>query len=252
VDIATLRELVDDGQAIRDIVLDAVDWQDLDLADAVFQHCVFPNARFAATTLNGARFSHCHFRDCRFTNADLRGSHFTDCNFTERAAETTGVTFIGTDLRETSFTRVDLSMARVERCVLFSITLQSCNLLGANFDKSDFSHGYSRKQTTTRASFLSCNLGLSNLSGLRLPGVNFTGSRLREADLAAADLSGADLRDCDLYGAILDQAKLDRADLRGADITGLNLLRLASFKQMKIEAQQQHFLLLALGLDVDP
>jgi hypothetical protein len=32
VDIATLRALVDDGQVIRDIVLDAVDWQDLDVS----------------------------------------------------------------------------------------------------------------------------------------------------------------------------------------------------------------------------
>jgi uncharacterized protein YjbI with pentapeptide repeats len=75
---------------------------------------------------------------------------------------------------------------------------------------------------------------------------------LREADLGGTDLSGADLRDCDLFQATLDGAKLDTADLRGAEISGLNLLRLAGYRQMKINADQQHVLLIALGIDVEP
>lgn len=91
-----------------------------------------------------------------------------------------------------------------------------------------------------------------HFADLRLPSCDFSGSRLREANLEAADLSNADLRECDLFKATLDGARLDRADLRGAEISGLDLLRLASFSQLKINANQQYPLLSALGIDVDP
>jgi fluoroquinolone resistance protein len=92
---------------------------------------------------------------------------------------------------------------------------------------------------------------LASLAGLRLPSCDLSGSRLREANLEGADLTGADLRDCDLFQAELDGARLDRADLTGAEISGLNLLRLASFSGMKINANQQYALLAALGVDVE-
>jgi len=250
--ISELQNLVEKNYPIQHANLDSIDWQDQSLPETIFQHCVFPRANFSTTTFSGARFNNCHFQECRFTNADLRGASFTDCNFTHRTEKPTGVNFAGCDMRESNFTQCDLNLARFARCDLFSITLQSCNLLGASFEKSDFSHSYGRRAATTRASFLACNLGLSNLADLRLPGCIFTASRLREADLAAIDLTGADLRDCDLYGAILEKAKLDRADLRGADLTGLNLLYLASYRQLKIDSSQQHHLLIALGLDIDP
>jgi fluoroquinolone resistance protein len=130
--------------------------------------------------------------------------------------------------------------------------MERCNMLGASFTKVDFSHAYSRKVVSTRATFRGCNLELAHLGELRMSGCDLSGSRLREANLEGCDLSDADLRDCDLFQAGLDGARLDRADLTGAEVSGLNLLRLASFSRMKINAGQQFALLSALGVDVEP
>jgi fluoroquinolone resistance protein len=130
--------------------------------------------------------------------------------------------------------------------------MERCNLLGASFTKIDFSHAYSRKVVTTRATFRSCNLELAHLAELRMVSCDLSGSRLREANLEGTDLTDGDLRDCDLFQAGLDGARLDRTDLTGAEVSGVNLLRLASFARVKINASQQFALLSALGVDVEP
>jgi len=119
--------------------------------------------------------------------------------------------------------------------------MDQCTLRGARFHKTDFSHAYSRKTVSTRATFRTCNLELADLAEARLPGCDLTG----------ADLTGATLRDCDLFQADLASAKLAGADLRGAEISGLNLLQLASFAGLRIDASQQHLLLMALGVEID-
>jgi fluoroquinolone resistance protein len=162
-----------------------------------------------------------------------------------------GCSFAFSDLRNVRFLQCDLSFAAFDRSDLFSVEMDRCNLLGSRFTKVDFSHAYSRKVVTTRAVFRGCNLGLAEMAELRLASCDLSGCRFREANLERTDLSGADLRDCDLFQAVLDGAKLDRADLTGAEISGLNLLRLASFARLKINADQQHVLLAALGIDVD-
>jgi fluoroquinolone resistance protein len=129
--------------------------------------------------------------------------------------------------------------------------MDQCTLRGARFHKPDFSHAYSRKTVSTRATFRACNLELADLAEARLPGCDLTGSRLREADLSGADLTGATLRDCDLFQADLTRARLAEADLRGAEISGLNLLQLASFAGLRIDAAQQHQLLAALGVEIE-
>ena len=79
-----------------------------------------------------------------------------------------------------------------------------------------------------------------------------SGCRFREADLSSADLTDAVLRDCDLFQAIVTKGKFEGIDLRGAEVSGLNLMRLASFGQMKINQNQQHAILDAIGIDVYP
>ena len=51
-------------------------------------------------------------------------------------------------------------------------------------------------------------------------------------------------------GGVVDGAKLAGADLRGAEVSGLDLRRLASYRDLKIAADQQFRLLDAMGLDV--
>ena len=199
--------------------------------------------------LRGARFLRCRFIRCRFSRAELPDTAFEDCAF---LMQSEGCTFTFCNLRAARFLRCDLSLCRIERSDLFDIAMDQCVLRGVRLHKADFSHAYSRKLVTTRASFRGCNLELADLSEARLPGCDFSGSRLREADLSAADLTGAILRDCDLFQAVLVRTRLADADLRGADISGLNLLQLAGFAGLKINQSQQHILLDGIGIDVHP
>ena len=246
-----LQARLADGQAIVSETLEAIDWQNGSFEAAVFTDCVFVNALFIGANFAGARFTRCRFQRCRFAHADLHEALFEDCVLVDRGEPPAGTAFASCDLRSARLRQCDLSFAAFDRCDLFCIDMEGCNLLGSRFSQVDFSHSYSRKLVKTQARFHRCQLGLADLSALRLNSCDLSASLLREADLGGTDLSGADLRDCDLFQAALDGAKLDNADLRGAEISGLNLLRLAGYRQMKINADQQHLLLGALGIDVD-
>jgi fluoroquinolone resistance protein len=246
-DAAQLHDRLTNGAPIEGASLTDIDWAERRYDDAMFVDCGFSAAQFTATGLAGARFTR-----CRFAHADLHEATFEDCVFVDRAEKVEGCNFAFSDLRDVRWLQCDLSLAVFDRCDLFSVELDRCNLLGARFTKVDFSHAYSRKVITTRARFRGCNLGLAEMAELRLASCDLSGSRFREANLAGTDLSGADLRDCDLFQAVLDGARLDRADLTGAEISGLNLLRLAGFARMKINADQQYALLAALEIEVEP
>ena len=237
---------------IADAQLGEVAWADLDYAGARLARCSFAGAHAANTVLSGATFAGCQFSGARFSHAELNEAVFEECQFVNRGDKAVGCSFAFSNLRDARFVKCDLSLCQFDRSGLFSIEMDQCVLRGARFDKADFSHAYSRKLVTTRASFRHCNFELADLSEVRLPGCVITSCRFREADLGAADLTEAVLRDCDLFQAILTGTKLEGADLRGAEISGLNLMELASFARIKIDQSQQHALLSAIGIDVYP
>jgi len=124
--------------------------------------------------------------------------------------------------------------------------------MAAQFRRAAFHRAFGRKVVRTAAIFRNCNLELAEMAGAGLAGCELSASRLREADLTGADLEGADLTGADLFQAIIDGARLKGADLRGAEVSGLDLRRAASIQDLKINADQQHRLLAAMGLDVYP
>ncbi len=250
-DTGQLRAKLGHGP-IEDAQLHEVAWTDLDCEAAQFNRCSFAGAQFTNTVFSGARFVGCHFFGARFSHAELGEAVFEDCQFATRDADAAGCSFVFSNLRDARFRNCDLSLCQFDRSDLFGIEMDQCVLRGARFIKVDFSHAYSRKLVTTRATFRNCNFELADLSEARLPGCDLTSCRFREADLTGADLTDAMLRDADLFQAILTSAKLAGADLRGAEISGLNLIELASFVRMKIDQGQQHLLLGAMGIDVCP
>ena len=247
-----IQALLAQNRPITGATLSDIDWTDFAAEDAVFTDCIFPRAQFTGTGFAGARFTNCRFPRARFAQAELPGAIFESCHFTTPEDRADGVAFALTNLRAARFLRCDLSLARFDRCDMFDITIDQSTLRGARLHRADFTHAYSRKLVTTRATLRHCNFELAELAELRVPGADLTGSRFREADLTAADLTGTILRDADLFQATLTRAKLANADLRGAEISGLTLTHLASFTDLKITRSQQHLLLDALGIDVQP
>jgi fluoroquinolone resistance protein len=237
---------------IEDAQLKDIAWTDLDCEAAQFRRCSFAGAQFTNTVFSGARFVGCRFVGARFSHAELAEAAFEDCRFATRDTDAAGCSFAFSNVRDARFRTCDLSLCQFDRSDLFGIEMDQCILRGARFNKVDFSHAYSRKLVTTRAIFRACNFELADLSEAQLPGCDLTSCRFREADLSGADLTDTVLRDGDLFQAILTRTKLEGADLRGAEISGVNLLDLASFARMKIDQNQQHLLLAAIGIDVHP
>jgi len=199
--------------------------------------------------LQGASFERCKLLRCRFPHADLREAVFKDCQFFDPAAKL-GPAFSFTRLEGARFERCDLTHAKFEGAELYEVRFEACNLTGAAFHRASFARTFGRKVERIAAEFLDCNLGLADLAEARLTGANLARSRLREADLSNADLEGADLTGADLFQAIVDGTRLAEADLRGAEVSGLDLRRLATYRDLKITADQQFRLLDAMGIDV--
>ena len=237
------------GATIENQTLDGFGWGEADLTDAVFHNCLIADAPFGAVTLEGARFYRCRILRGRFARADLRDTLFEDCNFADPEAHA-GLSLVYSRLDQAVFRRCDLSFSKIESCEMHGVTLEDCNLRGAQFQRNDFTRNLGRYRSSAAATLRRCNFHLADLSDITLPGCDLARSLFREADLSGANLEGADLRDTDLFGAITSGAKLAGADLRGAEISGLDLTALASRDSLKITADQQYALLSALGLDV--
>ncbi len=226
-----LQAAIEEGLPIEDADLSQLDWKDAQCA--------------------GATFIRCRFIGCRFGHADFRGATLEECIFTDKATSK-GSTFAFSELREARLIRCDLSFCLFDRCKLFDIAMDKCNLLGARFEHADFSHSYGRKVTPNKATIHRCNFEIAQLVGVRLPQCDLSGSSFREADLTDADLTGANLRDCDLEKCELLRAKLAGADVRGAKVAGLNLLSLGSMQGLRVSQEQQWLLLAGLGIEVHP
>ena len=128
---------------------------------------------------------------------------------------------------------------------------EACNLTGAAFARTSFGRTLRPQGRAHRRRVPRLQPRASpTCPSARLAGARLARSRLREADLSDADLEGADLTGADLFQAIVDGAKLAGADLRGAEVSGLDLRRLATYRDLKITADQQFRLLDAMGIDV--
>ncbi len=230
-------------------MFDGAVWDHADLTDTVFVGCEFAAPNLNDAVLTGARFSQCRLTRAAFTHADLRETAFEDCVFADPATQQ-GVSFAFARLDEARFERCDLTHGRFESADLYAAVLRDCNLLGARFGRACFHRAFGRTVVRASVTFNDCRMDLADLSGAHLAGCDFTRSRLLEADLSEADLTGAILAGADFFQAMVDGAKLADADLRGAEVSGLDLRRLASYQNLKIDADQQYRLLDAMGLDV--
>ena len=237
------------GALIQGETITDFEWADADLTEAVFVDCLIDGAQLGAVVLEGARFQRCRILRSRLARADLREAVFEDCVFAG-SSDHIGLAVAFSRLDMARFVRCDLSFATFDGCEMHGLTLEDCNLRGAQFKRVDFTRGLGRRRSEASATFRDCNFHLADLTEVALPGCDLAGSRFREADLSGADLEGADLKGCDLFGAITAEARLAGADLRGSALSGLDISALASRAGLQITLDQQYALLTTLGVDV--
>jgi uncharacterized protein YjbI with pentapeptide repeats len=127
-----------------------VEFLDLDLTEAfgvgaVFEECVFRNAKLNASVHTEAAFVNCTFHrsnlfDVRFERCKLIGSRFDGCAWDITRVEGGNWSFVGlpgADLHSASFTGVRLREADLTGVRAAGGTLRDCDLAGASLHRAD-------------------------------------------------------------------------------------------------------------------
>lgn len=175
------------------------------------------------------------------------------------------------DLSGLDLTRLDLSNAHFDRCILVETdfggsrldysTWKSCrggmarfvgaSVTEAKIQSSDFSNTQWQRSKLTHSAFNSCKLSGADFSGASALGIGFADCILKDAFLSGVsflkerietlDFAGADLTGCDFrYSVMSDNcslanARITDARFEGADLRGTDLagVRMADPRQFK-------------------
>ncbi|WP_257098532.1 pentapeptide repeat-containing protein [Pseudovibrio flavus] len=200
-----------------------------DLSDTLWEDCIFTGTSFRSCELNDAQFKNCRFYD----PSQKAGSSFWNC-----------------ELNSSQFTNCDLQLSQFEGSSLYGAVFSDCMMRGSSFVDCEFSRRFSRGVLKSHIAFKECDLAYASLTELVLPFAVFKGTNLSGADLSRSDLSGTNFSACNLNSAELQDADLTKANLKGAKLLGLDLRRLKGYRGMTVSADQQHHLLMAMGLDI--
>lgn len=121
------------------------------------------------------------------------------------------------DLKDYPFTRIMLDWVDLRYA-----KLTSCNLMEADFTKSNLKGAFLQNTCLERSTLLSTNFEEANLSYANLKQANCQWASFLYADLTGAVLTDSQLELAQFNGAILKQATLKNATVVGADFRGAN------------------------------
>ena len=210
---------------------------------------VFARMDFGRADLAGIDARDCTFLDCSFARATLVESQWRHCRFYDGASEAS-CDFSYADLRRTTFSNCNLSMAKLLRGKLHGVVMEDCHAQGADFSEASFSINPSRTVVITDIRMVRCNLAYASFARCHMAGAVLEGCRLVHADLNDTDLTDADLRDCELHGVSSRGVRLAGADLRDAQISGLDP-RAIDLSGVRIRSWQAEALLAEMAIIID-
>ncbi|HVN53562.1 MAG TPA: pentapeptide repeat-containing protein [Anaerolineaceae bacterium] len=150
-----------------------------------FRGLVHPQIDLSQRTFTGCTFMRCNFRE----------TVFKDCRF-----------------RECTFKHCDLSLANLAGCVLGSVRLEDCSLVGVNW--IDVAWGQSKLFKPLE--FFRCALNHASFSGLDLKKIQMVKCTAHDVDFSDADLSQANCRGTDFANSRFVHSNLSEADFREA------------------------------------
>ncbi|TVQ42403.1 MAG: DUF2169 domain-containing protein, partial [Wenzhouxiangella sp.] len=227
---ATLTELLERGQSLRDADFTGADLSGMDLRGARLDGILLESACLDGTRLDGAVLdeavlAHARMEGTCLDEASLVGANLGKVRWmggSARNADLTDANLVGARLRE-----VDLTGARLEGLGnlldirLDRVCLDQAVLNNALFLDRDLTGLSFRECQLDSAVFIRSTLSDCDLSGANLFQAAFISCRLRQTCLSGANLSNARfVVDCDLTGARLDGAAAAGANFRGACLLG--------------------------------
>jgi fluoroquinolone resistance protein len=147
------------------------------------------------TDLGVHRWESCHFEKCNFSNSRLGSNSFVNCTFTD----------------------CDLSNVTVASASFVSIVFIRCKMLGIKWTEA--------KQLLFSITLESCNISFNNFFGMKLKKIKMFDCRAEGAIFSEANMSGANLQRTNFKSALFENTTLvatDFSDATDYDIDVLN------------------------------
>jgi fluoroquinolone resistance protein len=146
----------------------------------------FSKGDFAGAPLQKGEYENCIFNGCDFSNADFSETKFIECGFHD----------------------CNLSMVKLVKTMLQTITFKNCKMLGLQFDTC--------REFGLAFSFEGCTLDHSSFFRTKIRKTVFRNTHLQEVDFTECDLGSAVFDQCDLTRAKFENTLLEKADFRSA------------------------------------
>ena len=202
--------------------LSGMNFDNLNLQNAVFDRADLSNTSFKNTNIDGARFVFANLSNSNLLDRiDLSNTNLAVTNLSNlslKGKNLTGTILTGADLSNTNLTGVDLSGKDLTRTILSGADLSYKDLTGTILTGADLSN----------ANLTGVDLSGKDLTGTILTGVDLsykdlTGTILKGADLSNANLTGVDQSNKNLTRTILTGADLSNSNFEGVDFNGKDL-----------------------------
>jgi fluoroquinolone resistance protein len=132
------------------------------------------------------------------------------------------VDFSYATLKEARFERCDLTTALFSNASAYDLSLDQCQIQGADFSSCDFSLPIRGAATLASFRMTACNFAFGDLSNTYLHECVLTGNRMIDVLANNCTLTNADLSGSDLNGLTGQGLDLAGADLRGASFNSLD------------------------------
>jgi len=208
----------------------------------------FSGPDFAHAALRDCDLQDCLFIGCSFRAADLTGAVFKGCQFNDSESQQPA-DFAQAQLREAVFERCNLTVVEFTRCSGYALSLQHCQMQGADLSKSDFRLPVGDSDLVS-LNINHCNLSYANLANNYLVASHICDCRMLEVCLDYCDLSQATLMNNELHNVSATGLTLRGADLRGSSFNNIHPANI-DLQDVRLYYSQLNYLSEALGLLVE-
>jgi uncharacterized protein YjbI with pentapeptide repeats len=175
--------------------------------------------------VTGANLFEAVIKDADFTGTTSHGftkeQLYSTASYAQK--DLRGIRVSNNDLSNWNFVGQNLTSADLSFTTMTGANLSDAIIKGARFEfEYDSSHGFTKEQLYSTASYAQKDLTGIGLSGTRLIAWNFAGQTLCNANFASSNLYYAYLSNADLSYANLSSAAMPAVKLSGAIVKGAN------------------------------
>lgn len=169
-----------DDDEYESICIKEANYNEEDLSEKSFYHCIFEKCSFQFANLQFSSFEKCTFRHCNVTLAQIRGARFFDTRFS-------GSKLLGLNWGECS----GVFKANFDSCILDESSFSDMNLQRYMFRESQFKGSTFANTNLSHAKFIDCDLEDCRFHNTTLHKTDFSTARNYFINAESNKISGA-------------------------------------------------------------